>query len=262
MGEDEKRDKDAFLQEVQNRYQKLLALKDFAISSGYSVEQALLERVSTIRTLINECDFAKAYAEIDYSAVLFTDFTYPTTIDDIELGGKEESNSYERFKQHLIWFGLLALLGSIISIFFCYFLGRHDINGIYSEFRIIAHSILAMSLGFLGAVIFSFFFALEIIPSKSFNLNDKFKNYARLLVGCLLGWLVFFVFLHDDFDAIFSPPNNDGDLPPRISLIVPFLMGYSTTLAVEVLNKSIQAVQITLGLDDKRDNRVSGKKKK
>ena len=113
----------------------------------------------------------------------------------------------------------------------------------------LSNSILAIGLGLLGAVVYSLFNVLRVVPPQAFNPKDEYYNKARLLLGVLLGWVFYFAF---GMGAYGKLPKTNGPKDAFI-LLVPFVAGYSTKFVVGVLERAIAALEVALGIEEKRD---------
>ena len=79
-----------------------------------------------------------------------------------------------------------------------------------------------------------------------------------------MGWVVYFVFL-TGYSQILNSEGYEVFVikfkSEQIALILPFLVGYSTRLAIGVLNKGIRAIELTLGIEDPRETTITRKTK-
>lgn len=250
-----------YKQRLERKLEGLVSLKEYALSGNLEVSNELLKKIAKLEHARETNELLGLGGDLDIAISEITAITYPTNIDNINVPSEGGDSEYNKFKEHLIYFGYIGGVSAILWFTASFYIVGSEEVSKYLPFRVLLHSLLAMSLGFLGAVVYSFFFALQIIPRRAFNYNDKYNNYARLLLGLLLGWIVYFVFLQENFVATLRP-GSIIDPEKRLLLILPFLVGYSTTLTVGILNKAITAVQITLGLDDVRETRLAEKRRK
>ncbi len=108
-------------------------------------------------------------------------------------------------------------------------------------------SILAASLGLLGCLTYIVFNIIGILSEKAFELEDTISNYARLLLGAILGRVFYFAFARDAFTAAMTSKSQSQS----VLLLLPFVVGFSTRLVVGLLNQVIRAIELTLALEDK-----------
>jgi hypothetical protein len=259
---------------------KIVRLKDFAIENGYDV--SVDDIINPLNDLMYNKDLDnKQWKTLDDIVIKLTDVTFPITADT--LSTTKVSKEYRRFKKYLIIFGASGLIGAIIGY------GNSD----STTMSAIYNSLLASSLGLLGAVVYSLFNVLKVVPPQAFNPNDEYANYARLVLGILLGWVFFFAFATDAYSHLSTlvhkdinksaaveqkkddekkdeekstAPDNKGKVAnpgkhqtPKmdgitaIVLLIPFIAGYSTKFVVGVLDRGIYALEAALGIEEKRE---------
>jgi len=222
---------------------------DYAVNSNYAVDEKVRQKLKflTTDTIVSE----EMWDKLDSVIVALTSITFPTTMDD--LSGELESDQYKRFKGWLFGLGIGALIFAILGFVFTF------VNAIPLQ---LSNSILALSLGLLGAIIYSLFNVLRVVPPQAFNPKDEYSNYARLLLGVLLGWVFYFAFAIDVFKNL-KDINSTKGWKEACLLLMPFVAGYSTKFVVGILNRVIAALEIALGIEDKRDisaRRVSSRR--
>ena len=223
---------------------KTIQLKEFAVKNGYQVDPKTLQVLNQLDSQFDdEAELtATDRTKLDTVIEQLTAVTLPITIDSIS--DKPESDDYKDFKRLLIKLGglslILAILGFSLSAASAKWtwIPREDTD-----------SILAIGLGLLGAVVYSLFNVLSVVPAQAFNPDDIYYNKARLFLGVLLGWLFYFAFamkVYRKLPIIEAPKD-------VLILLVPFMAGYSTKFVVGVLERVIAALEITLGIEEKRD---------
>lgn len=234
-------------------------------------------------------DFDRALSEL-------TRLTHPVTIDN--LSSEDEPVAYRHFKNNLFVIGIVALALAIYGFYLSVTpegtarlsldvnvqeqaknglsrapgenevnkettpdANEHDftqVTGRQVGKHQIGNSLLALGLGLLGAVVYSLFNVLRIISPKGFIPTDAYSNYARILLGLLLGWLFYFSFAIGEFsklDSVFS--NTEGvEKPETIMLLIPFLAGYSTKFVISLLERIMVALEVALGVEEKRDRSI------
>jgi hypothetical protein len=258
---------------------KTIILKDFAVANNYELNSKIIAELNDLA-----CKFptshdplpatadaarhdpsrpaARDCTALDTILSEITATTFPTTIDT--LSDEIVSPEYKRFTLRLLYIGGAALVLAIIGFVF---------SAVKVEWMPIqlSNSVLAMSLGLLGAVVYSFFGVLRVVPSQAFNPRDEYSNYARLLLGVLLGWIFYFIFARLAFEHLSSYITPaPAKLPPTATaptttapitapsteallLLVPFVAGYSTRFVIGILERAIVALETALGITDKRD---------
>ncbi len=279
---------------------KTFLLKEFALKNGYEVDENTIRDLNDLRPYIDtqtiavptekdvtgekeaapeiavpaEKDVtgekevapgkvvtAEEWNKLDKVIAALTTVTFPTTIDN--LSDKSESDAYVHFKRWLFLLGIVGLIFAILGFVL-------TVASQTSQLQLgLGNSILALSLGLLGAVIYSLFNVLRIVPPQAFNPKDAYSNYARLLLGVLLGWVFYFAFGRKAFESLRlyltngTNTSTQTDLTTAFWLLAPFVAGYSTKFVVGILNRVIAALEIALGIEDKRDisaRRVSSRR--
>jgi hypothetical protein len=237
---------------------KAIRLKEFAIKNGYEVDPKTITALNELRygqpdsgqpRALTREGTADDMTKLDTAITELTAVTFPTTID---LQTNPESDQYKRFKWWLGGIGVAALLGAIAG----FWRTASAANGGGS--LSIGNSVLAVSLGLLGAVTYSLFNVLRVVPPQAFNPKDEYYNYARLLLGVLLGWVFYFAFVMDAFRQLADYLKGQAT-PPKaeaFKLLVPFMAGYSTKFVVGVLERAIEALEVALGIEERRDVRA------
>jgi hypothetical protein len=122
-------------------------------------------------------------------------------------------------------------------------------------------SILAASLGLLGALVFHLFNLIGVIEEKALNAGDTYANFIRIILGPIVGWIFYFGFAQNAFAQSSSPTFDTSQRATLLLLLVPFVAGFSTRLVVGVINQVIRAVELTLGIEDKRNDLLIRKRK-
>ena len=237
--------------------EKTVRLKDFAVKNGFDVDPAAIRTLNELSFKYStppgkesqpkaSKDLAADSNKLDDAIEKLTALTYPTTID---LPKEKDLREYNTFKGWLWKIAIAALLLAIAGFVL-------SVKGSPS-WQAIGNSTLAMFLGLLGAVTYSLFNVLRVLPPQAFNPTDGYYNFARLLLGMLLGWVFYFAFAMPAFREL---PNyfTVGGKPQggAYKLLVPFLAGYSTKFVVGVLERAMVALEVSLGIEEKRDVRA------
>lgn len=227
---------------------KTIRLKEFAVKNGYQVDEKTLEGLNALQSKFGETQSSSSSpaatdrTTLDDVIQALTSVTLPTTIDS--LSGKEgESEEYKRFKKLLTKLGWSALALAVAGFSSAAASKKWQIPPMG-----FSNSLLAIGLGLLGAVVYSLFNVLRVVPPQAFCSKDEYSNRARLLLGVLLGWVFYFAFCMNAYDKLPQTTPKDAFI-----LLVPFVAGYSTKFVVGVLERAIAALEITLGIEEKRD---------
>ena len=239
-----------------NRVEKAIRLKEYAISQGYEVDEKILSIINEQKGVQFDIEVGpEKRSEFDRALSELTRLTFPVTIDT--LVSERESPEYGRFKKVLFYTGIITLVIAILA----FILSVAPSNKLPSE---VGNSILALSLGLLGAVVYSLFNVLRIIPPQAFISTDEYANYARLLLGFLLGWIFYFTFARDKFLEL-SASGGLQNKSDAVYLLLPFFAGYSTKFVISILERMILALETAIGVEEKRDittrrTRISNRK--
>jgi hypothetical protein len=108
-------------------------------------------------------------------------------------------------------------------------------------------------LGGLGAVSFLAVNSLAIQNDATFDLSNHSLVLMRIILGGLFGCIVSLPFCFPYFKEFTAWVVKDGDIDSGrgILLLVPFLLGFSTTLVMAVLNRMISGIETMFGIERK-----------
>ena len=245
--------------QLQSDFESLLdktaRLKDFAVKNGYDVDPKTLKDLNELvhkvtGGKITSVPSAADRTNLDCILADLTTVTFPITIESLDKS--EESGSYRRFRRSLFYVSACALAGAIVG----FILSVKPPSWVQIP---LANSILALSLGLLGAVVYSFFAVLRVIPAQAFDPDDEYANYARLVLGLLMGWIFYFTFARAAFEKLAGPNVDPKDM---LMFLLPFVAGYSTRFVIGVLERSIVALETGLGINDRRDTTTRATRRK
>lgn len=235
------------MEEFNKKLEKAVRLKDFAIGNGYDVAPETIERLNRLVYADDKEIKTESWTQLDCVLGELTSVTFPTTADT--LSSEPQSKEYVRFQRVLFVLGLVALALAILGFVF----------SARGESVHISNSVLALSLGLLGAVVYSLFNVLRVVPPQAFNPKDEYSNYARLLLGVLLGWVFYFAFAQEAYGNLQALLKKEGgaasDWKTAFLLLIPFVAGYSTKFVVGVLERAIYALEAALGIEEKRERK-------
>ena len=242
---------DSIADELKRKLEGAIALKDYAISKNFDVPDDAIERLNkAAETLIKDDQpeqLSRVADNIDKAIRDLTALTYPATVDTVVRSYKD-SSAFREFFRKLLRIGCVALVCAIGSYVFLTLPDGSKQTGPLVAYA--AASVLATSLGLLGCFTYIVFNIIGILSEKAFELEDRLSNYARLLLGAILGWVFYFAFARDAF-TIPTPPKTSTTQSQFILLLLPFVVGFSTRLVVGLLNQVIRAIESTLALEDK-----------
>jgi hypothetical protein len=112
-------------------------------------------------------------------------------------------------------------------------------------------AIWALALGGLGAVANIFINILKLIPQQTLRTSDVFEVVGRIILGCLFSTILATTLVANVLVTFFKQGGEDWNFAGGLFLLSPFLAGYSITLVLGVLEKTIRAFEITIGLNDR-----------
>jgi hypothetical protein len=111
----------------------------------------------------------------------------------------------------------------------------------------------AFALGGLGAVASIFLHMLKLLPQETLRTSDEFELVGRLVLGCLFSTVLSITLTSRELIQFFGSLRSTEVVEGGAMLLLPFLAGYSIPLVLGLLDKAIRAVELTVGLDDRRE---------
>jgi hypothetical protein len=173
------------------KLQQAIALKDYAIENNFFVPDDII-------AALNKADYsdgdrgkaAESTINLDKAIRDLTRITYPTTVETIQVtDGLTESPRVRRTPRCWILFVALTLVGAIVS-----YSAVSAASPARPEEMVLplAQSALAAFLGLMGTLVYILFNLIGIISEKAFNSRDTCVNGLRIVLGPVLGWVLFF----------------------------------------------------------------------
>ncbi|CAE6946402.1 hypothetical protein R69608_05546 [Paraburkholderia nemoris] len=122
------------------------------------------------------------------------------------------------------------------------------------RFGVLLVVVWAFALGGLGAIANTFLHLLRLVPQQTLNTADFFEVIGRTFLGCLFSTVLTLTLFPETrgFLESLSIDVPDAKKTSGIVALAPFLLGYSIPLVLRLLDKVIQAVELTVGADDRR----------
>lgn len=247
--------------DLQKKLEGAVALKDYAIANAVSVHDDVIKKIDAAVYKASSEPSGVTVGELDIAIRDLTQATYPATVETVWFQKSDEGIQHvKRLKRRLGVTGIASLLIAITAFACDQQSPKADIgsskvqatpeavtsspNGdSWMGGHAVRVSVLAACLGILGASVFSMYNLIGIVKEQALASDDSYSEYVRLALGAIVGWVFFFSFAQDAVKP--------GEKINSMLLLLPFLAGFSTKLVVGIINKAIQAVQITLGLEDK-----------
>lgn len=234
--------KSSYLDSFRERVQGAVALKDYATSRGLNVPDSILHTINLAHSVLASGDIpAEISVALDEAIRDLAKITYPTTVETLTFSSGRTVWGRLASRYGL---PLLSLVAVIIAI---WSFGQPQ----PTKYTL---SILAAALGLLGALVFHLFNLIGVIEEKALNAEDAYANFIRITLGPVVGWIFYFGFSQNAFTESSSPNFDTSQRATLLLLLVPFLAGFSTRLVVGVINQVIRAVELTLGIEDKRND--------
>jgi hypothetical protein len=124
-----------------------------------------------------------------------------------------------------------------------------DITG--AGWRFAAYLAWTSCLGGLGAIGFLAVNSLAIQEDATFDISNQSLVVMRIVLGALFGCIVSLPFCFPYFKEFTGWVLNGGGLDAGhgVLLLVPFLLGFSTTLVMAVLNRMIGGIETMFGIE-------------
>jgi hypothetical protein len=113
----------------------------------------------------------------------------------------------------------------------------------------------AFALGGLGAITNTFLHLLKMVPQETLNTSDFFEVVGRTTLGCLFSTVLSITLFPEQigkFIESFTAPVSQSNTTAGAIALAPFLLGYSIPLVLRLLDKAIQAIELTVGAEDRR----------
>jgi uncharacterized membrane protein YjfL (UPF0719 family) len=172
------------------------------------------------------------------------------TIDDFRKEAMADAQrTRQRVKSFVCWgaafFLLLVLIEFSIPLFV---IKPHT----YLVFLIL---LWAFALGGLGAITNTFLHLLKMVPQETLNTSDFFEVIGRTTLGCLFSTVLSITLFPEQigkFIESFTSPVSQSNTTAGAIALAPFLLGYSIPLVLRLLDKAIQAIELTVGAEDRR----------
>jgi hypothetical protein len=161
-------------------------------------------------------------------------------------------------RQTLIWVPVALLIYAGLALAIAIFPPKFGLVGSLVEgpnevgWRYFAYLMWTSGLGALGSLGFLAVNSLGIQRDATFDLSDKALVALRIILGALFGSIVAVPFFYPDFAKYAQSvvaPQPTADLTSGVPLLVPFLLGFSTSLAMAVLNRLVSGVETIFGIE-------------
>lgn len=172
------------------------------------------------------------------------------SLDDFRAQAIEEA----RFRTVRIRRGIVGMSATFMLLTFAVLVAQMHPLSRTPEGVVLSVAAWCLAVGGIGAVANLFLHIMKLAPQPSVVISDVFEFYGRIVLGCLFSTILsltlikdieqFFYALHGGFAS--------ADAKTGPLALAPFLFGYSIPLVLRILEKIVQAIEITIGAEDRR----------
>jgi hypothetical protein len=191
---------------------------------------------------------AEQRARLDEYIKLLTRLGDGLSIDDFRLEAiYEAKRTRARVKAFVTCGSVVFLMLMILELAIPVFLRTVPVH----SFSVLLVVLWSFSLGGLAN---TFLHLLKMAPVQTLNTADFFEVVGRVMLGCLFSTvlsLTLFPQIGKFLESLNAPVGNADPAAGAIAL-APFLLGYSIPLVLRLLDKVIQAIELTVGAEDRR----------
>jgi hypothetical protein len=158
-----------------------------------------------------------------------------------------------RVKTFVTWGSVLFLVLMIVELAVPLVLATFFPKTSVSSLRGLQIVLWSFALGGLGAIANTFLHLLKLVPVQTLNTSDFSEVVGRVMLGCLFSTvlsLTLFPQIGTFLESLYAPKPDPGS--SGAIALVPFLLGYSIPLVLRLLDKTLQAIELTVGAEDRR----------
>ena len=185
-------------------------------------------------------------SELDSYILALAQAAGDLTIEEFREAAVQRADRARRRTQWLLsWLGVGFILAVVMLFAFPDLLGKN-------RFRWVL--VWALSLGGLGGVAHVLLHVLGLAQEQVHQKPEEIAVFGRIFLGCLFSIVLTLAafasqiwMFADDVMAARAPAANGRAVAP---LLFPFLCGYSIPLVLGLLDKFIQAVSLTLAINE------------
>jgi len=121
--------------------------------------------------------------------------------------------------------------------------------------KLLSYVLWSASLGAIGSVASIGMNALSIQSDMTFDMSNSMLIALRIVVGGLIAFIITLPIGYPSFSTFVQnlwlpkpPPSSAADISQQaVLLLLPFLLGYSTSLVILILNRLVAAAQTIFG---------------
>jgi hypothetical protein len=146
---------------------------------------------------------------------------------------------------------MVAFIALALAVFAPHFPGSTPAAATEAAWRFTAYLAWTSCLGGLGAIGFLAVNSLAIQDDATFDISNQSLVVMRIVLGALFGCIVSLPFCFPYFKEFTGWVLNGGGLDAGhgVFLLVPFVLGFSTTLVMAVLNRMIAGIETMFGIE-------------
>lgn len=174
------------------------------------------------------------------------------TLNDFRTAQIAEAGETARAVRRTLWISGIAFMLLALEDLFC--------DSVLPNYEIVWIGLWAFALGGLGAISSIFLHVLKLMPQETLKVSDEFEVVGRIFLGSLFSLVFALTIIAPDMRGFFrnfsTTPSAGADASGNAKLLLPFLCGYSIPLVLGLLEKVIHAIELTIGLDDRRESPI------
>jgi hypothetical protein len=187
------------------------------------------------------------WATLERKIVILEKYLSPTLLTYVEinhLSGK----ILEKVALWLLGISILVLIAALL------------LDSLYVPLLLACFTIWSATTGALGSTAFLYVNALSIQVDPKVDLTSRTLVTMRLILGALFAVILTIPFGYQSFyQFAHNFPTSAQNMPIKDSLflLLPFMLGFSTPLALSILGRLIQSVRTFFGLAEQPDGSPS-----
>jgi hypothetical protein len=198
---------------------------------------------------------AEGFAKLDKIIKALVQASDGQTLDEFRVSiSGEFREKKEQIRTLLFWLGCGFLIAVFVALIF---------PPLYPQTRVVGVVLWAASLGGIGAVSGLFVHVAGIAAQEAMRIEDRFSVLVRVFLGVAFSVVLTTIMVTGDLIKFFEYLSNmaSADTAVRAAalaagrevrttlLLLPFLCGFSIPFVLGLLDKAMQAVQMTIGME-------------
>lgn len=147
----------------------------------------------------------------------------------------------------IVIFAIAMSLVAVLSYIAALTIGKGKL-----EYSATCFAFWSAAMGILGGVAFISMNVLSLQNDITFDFSNRRLTWLRIALGGLFGLVLAFPFgftTFDDFQKMFEKKQSP-EFKETSMLLLPFILGFSTTVVIGVLGRLMQAVQALFGTQE------------